>query len=417
MREEIMLRQAAAISEKYELLRKETGSYFNIFEIADIATKEVKICRVIYELLSPLGCHYQGHVYLKIFMETVLGIENIDEDELKSAKVFRERVIDEKRRIDLLIETNKRIVPIEVKIYAKEQADQCYDYYEYALKFNKKIAPRLFYLTREGNEPSKDSAEGLTCSGDKHSSSNIICISFAQDILRWLELCIKETETWKLAPIREILAQLMLTIRRFTGQMDDRERKELISLLRSSATFMYGADKIQGVISEAKRALMMDLFDTIAEKVKDKIGERKENRSLWYYKDCIDGYYKCDKSTFPGINYFYKHHEDSKSDIWVRIEIEDKMFVGYANALNGKHTPNLVGVDVTNTLVQKTMGGGSGGDKSWWIAWKYITKDCPESPDFKNHNEAFYALFDKEYFDAYTTLCAKTIVEMLDEKW
>ena len=413
MQEEIMLRQAAAISEKYELLRKETGSYFNIFEIADIATKEVKICRVIYELLSPLGCHYQGSVYLKLFMETVLGIENVDEDELHSAKVFRERIIDEKRRIDLLIETNKRMIPIEVKIYAKEQSDQCYDYYEYVLKFNKIITPQLFYLTRFGNEPS--SAGGLTCSDDKHSSSNIICISFAQDILRWLELCLKETETLKLAPIREVLLQLMLTIRRFTGQMEDREMKELISLLRTSSTFMHGADKMQGAIPEAKKALMMDLFDAIAGKVKDEIGENEQNKSLWYYKDCIDGYYKYDKSTWPGINYFYKHHEASKSDIWVRIEIDHKMFVGYANTLDGKHTPNVVGEDVTKSLVQKTTDGVSGGDKSWWIAWKYITLDYPESPDFKNHNEAFYALFDKEYFEKYTGECAKAIVAMLKE--
>ena len=413
MQEEIMLRQAAAISEKYELLRKETGSYFNIFEIADIATKEVKICRVIYELLSPLGCHYQGSVYLKLFMETVLGIENVDEDELHSAKVFRERIIDEKRRIDLLIETNKRMIPIEVKIYAKEQSDQCYDYYEYVLKFNKIITPQLFYLTRFGNEPS--SAGGLTCSDDKHSSSNIICISFAQDILRWLELCLKETETLKLAPIREVLLQLMLTIRRFTGQMEDREMKELISLLRTSSTFMHGADKMQGAIPEAKKALMMDLFDAIAGKVKDEIGENEQNKSLWYYKDCIDGYYKYDKSTWPGINYFYKHHEASKSDIWVRIEIDHKMFVGYANTLDGKHTPNVVGEDLTKSLVQKTTDGVSGGDKSWWIAWKYITLDYPESPDFKNHNDAFYALFDKEYFENYTTKCAKAIVEMLKE--
>ena len=413
MQEEIMLRQAAAISEKYELLRKETGSYFNIFEIADIATKEVKICRVIYELLSPLGCHYQGSVYLKLFMETVLGIENVDEDELHSAKVFRERIIDEKRRIDLLIETNKRMIPIEVKIYAKEQSDQCYDYYEYVLKFNKIITPQLFYLTRFGNEPS--SAGGLTCSDDKHSSSNIICISFAQDILRWLELCLKETETLKLAPIREVLLQLMLTIRRFTGQMEDREMKELISLLRTSSTFMHGADKMQGAIPEAKKALMMDLFDAIAGKVKDEIGENEQNKSLWYYKDCIDGYYKYDKSTWPGINYFYKHHEASKSDIWVRIEIDHKMFVGYANTLDGKHTPNVVGEDVTKSLVQKTTDGVSGGEKSWWIAWKYITLDYPESPDFKNHNEAFYALFDKEYFEKYTGECAKAIVAMLKE--
>ena len=57
MQEEIMLRQVAAISEKYELLRKETGSNFNRCESDKRATNEVKICRGIYELLSPLGGH------------------------------------------------------------------------------------------------------------------------------------------------------------------------------------------------------------------------------------------------------------------------------------------------------------------------------------------------------------------------
>ena len=91
------------------------------------------------------------------------------------------------------------------------------------------------------------------------------------------------------------------------------------------------------------------------------------------------------------------------------------MFVGYANTIDGQHTPNVVGEDLTKSLVQKIKDGGSGGGKSWWIAWKYITLVYPESPDFKNHNDAFYALFDKEYFENYTTECAKAIVAMLKQ--
>ena len=418
MQEEIMLRQAAAISEKYELLRKETGSYFNIFEIVDIATKEVKICRVIYELLSPLGCHYQGSVYLKLFMQTVLGIENVSKEELQSAKVYRERVIDADRRIDLLIETDKRIIPIEVKIYAKEQTDQCYDYYKYAFKFNKKITPQLFYLTRYGNEPSENSANGLTCSYDKHGSSNIICISFAQDILRWLELCLKETETWKMAPIREVLLQFMLTVRRFTGQMDDREMQELISLLRTSSAFMHGADKMQGAISEAKKALMMDLFDAIDEKVKEKIDKVEDRSSVWHYRDRIKYYYDKSDSSFPCLIYLYQKTENPAIELCVGIEINHKLYVGYLNNFEGRFiNKNLVGQDKARELQQKIVINGGGDGNSDWLAWKYITRDYPESPDFKKHNDAFYALFDKEYFEKYVEECAKTIVEMLDEKW
>ncbi|NLB80701.1 MAG: PD-(D/E)XK nuclease family protein, partial [Clostridiaceae bacterium] len=46
-----------AISQKHALLAEETGQDFNIFKITDIASKEVLMCRVLYELLSPKGCH------------------------------------------------------------------------------------------------------------------------------------------------------------------------------------------------------------------------------------------------------------------------------------------------------------------------------------------------------------------------
>lgn len=416
MQEEIMLRQAAAISEKYELLRKETGSYFNIFEIADIATKEVKICRVIYELLSPLGCHYQGSVYLKLFMETVLGIENVDEDELHSAKVFRERIIDEKRRIDLLIETNKRIVPIEVKIYAEEQKNQCIDYFKFVNEKHKNARQSLYYLTRFGTAPTENSAKGLSCSNDKAGDSDIVCVSFAKDILQWLERCVKETETWKLAPIRETIVQLMLTIRRFTNQMDDREKKELIDLLRTSGAFMHGADKIKGAIDEAKKALMMDLFDTIDKKVKNEIKSLKKYKGTRYYKNRVKCYYDQKATTNPNLAYYYKKTNDLDVDICVSLEIDHKVFVGYRNSIKGEFADKkLVDDSLISELKNKIVFDGGGDANSDWLAWKYITLVYPESPDFKNHNEAFYALFDKKYFDEYAEECAKAIVEMLKE--
>ena len=164
MQEEIMLTRAAAIAEKYELLRKTTGSYFNIFEIAGIATKEERICRVIYELLSPTGCHYQGSTYLKLFLEKVIGIEKLDESELQSAKVFREFVIPKARRIDLLIRTNRRIIPIEVKINARDREDQCVDYYEHVNRLTNDFCYPLYYLTRFGSAPEEKSSGDLSCS-------------------------------------------------------------------------------------------------------------------------------------------------------------------------------------------------------------------------------------------------------------
>ena len=107
----------------------------------------------------------------------------------ESAVVYREFSIDDNRRIDIVIRTKERLVPIEVKIYAGEQQNQCYDYYQ------KAINSHLFYLTRFGDFPSDYSANTLT---DKQ----VTAISFSDDILNWLEKCLEQKETIKIAESR-----------------------------------------------------------------------------------------------------------------------------------------------------------------------------------------------------------------------
>ena len=114
--------------------------------------------------------------------------------------------------------------------------------------------------------------------------------------------------------------------------------------------------------------------------------------------------------------YYYKKTNDLDIDIWVSLEIYHKVFVGYLNSIKGEFADKkLVDDSLIGELKNKIVFDGGGDANSDWLAWKYITLDYPESPDFKNHNEAFYALFDKEYFEKYTGECAKAIVAMLKE--
>jgi hypothetical protein len=85
-----LLSQINAISQKHALLAKETGGNFNIFKITDVASKEVIICRVLYDLLSPKGSHNQGIVYLSLFVKNVLCID-VDDRILSNAVVEREK--------------------------------------------------------------------------------------------------------------------------------------------------------------------------------------------------------------------------------------------------------------------------------------------------------------------------------------
>ena len=47
------------------------GKEFNIFRVQRILNDEVKICRLLRELLDPRGSHGQGSVFLRLFLETL----------------------------------------------------------------------------------------------------------------------------------------------------------------------------------------------------------------------------------------------------------------------------------------------------------------------------------------------------------
>lgn len=416
MQEEILLNNVRAIAEKYEFLRKETGGDFNIFEIANISAKEVAICRVLYDLLSPTGSHHQGDKYLKLFVENVLRLENRAETEWGKAKVYREYLLPSGRRIDLVIETEQPsiFIPIEVKIYAKEQEKQCIDYWKYANE-QQNSKSVLYYLTRFGDEPSEYSK-------GKNENCKIACISFAKDILEWLSLCIKETDTWRLAPIREVMVQLMTAIRKFTGQMEDGEMEEIKKLLRHSPEYMKSAVALEKAIKLVSMDVMRDLFATIESKIKAELPNVRENIEWNYYakNGYIDRFYDKKSSTWPGIAYHCSNVNTGGIEVCLRLEIDHRLYIAYSNTEGGNYTPKkLVKKDLINVLYNYLNENFYGkaeyntDSNSGCLAWQYVFLEEAESPDFKNPNAAFYHLLDKDYFERFTSKCADTMIELL----
>ncbi|MCL1822348.1 MAG: PD-(D/E)XK nuclease family protein, partial [Prolixibacteraceae bacterium] len=333
---ELLLSEIGSISKKYDLLYQKTGGYFNIFEITDIATVETVVCRVLYELLSPKGSHHQGNIYLKLFVEHVLKkhvlkMEEISDEELRNASVYREFSIDQLRRIDLVIETEKHFIPIEVKIYAIEQKNQCQDYYQYAKDRIPQKESKLFYLTRFGEPPSEYSRGNL-------KEDDVTNISFEKDILGWLSHCLKETI--KLAPIREVLQQFVAAIRRFTNQMEDDKTMEMKELLMKSSENMRSADAIEKSLRDSK----IDMLEKLLRAIEGSISQKKLPNEYDYEhndKNCIKNYYSS-RRQYPAINYLYKENVKpgaDKIDIWLRIEIDGEyggIYIGLYVVENGK---------------------------------------------------------------------------------
>ena len=175
---------------------------------------ERELTGLMYKLLSPKENPECWRLYLELFDKHVLRL-NMTAEELDSAKVlvddpkapkedrYHMQFIENKRkRIDLIIITNQRFIPIEVKIDADDQNNQCSDYWLEAEAYHKQHAlsesPVLYYLTPQGDFPSWKSAGNLGYEdypfirSDKIAfirSDKIDDVAFCSEGFYWIDDC------------------------------------------------------------------------------------------------------------------------------------------------------------------------------------------------------------------------------------
>jgi len=215
----MLLKDASAIHEKFENLYREAGTAYNVFKVAGISEREVRMCNVLADLLDPNGMHYRENEYLKLFMEKVVKQQPRMEKawglNLSKAKVKKQSSTSEGRLIDIEITDGTIFIPIEAKINAREQPKQLGDYAIDSKEKNKAVGfiPVLF-LTPDGRK------------SDEAKEDDYVPISFGREIIPWLEECLKLEKTQKAPPVREVLEQYIKAIKSFCGYMEDVEMAE-----------------------------------------------------------------------------------------------------------------------------------------------------------------------------------------------
>ena len=244
-----LLDGVAGIILRYEALWQKTGEKYNIFKIADIAHKEVIMCRVLADLMNPRGKHCQGSRYLMLFWENITSkLPSRLELDIERTKVTTEYAIDENRRIDLVLEDNKVFVPIEVKIRAGDQPKQIADYFAFAKTKNQNSYVPVLYLTVDGHEPSDFSKTGT-------GKDDYALLSFKNDILVWLEACAENTPN-TIIPVRESLKQLIAAVKSLCGKSEDAEMEDAIyKLITKDDDSVRAAFAINGNLDFSRKAL------------------------------------------------------------------------------------------------------------------------------------------------------------------
>lgn len=394
---------------KIEIYNESSSEKYNIFKVLDVYDKEVMMCRVLADILNPRGYHNKGSIYLKSFLQDVLEMKCIEDNLLKETRVYKEYLIEEDRRIDIVIKNDKFFIPIEVKIHAGEQENQCYDYYMHALKHDSNA--KVVYLTKFGTSPSEYSTHMINESEKKFVPANrIVCISFAEHIRIWLEKLIKN-ET---GIIKDIFSQYVEAIEEFT----ERPNKELLMKIADTLSFtennLRTGLQIATSINQAKANIIYKVMEEIEKQMKPLLGKyglQKEESFKWYtYENNATEAFYTSNTTYPGINYVVNGIDiDKDISMWLRIEIEHCLFAGFClfnNKMGCEFKTDEQPVDIANKVKEKAesyLDGNIADTGSWWILWKYMPTgtenrkiDFDLVPNFKSMNDSAICLADAE---------------------
>lgn len=215
-----------ALEQEQQEERNRKGENFNLFSILSIERYELKHSALIANLLDPKGSHGCGDAFLRAFFEialkgTAYPFENSTPLDSRTEHYTGPIAGDTGGRIDILVKSSQYGLIIENKIYAGDQDRQLTRYDNYGKTTFGAGRYLLVYLTLFGSEAS----EGSTAKGSD-KEVDYLCLSYAEDILRWLEQCARLAYDKPL--VRESLNQYIRTIKQLTYQDMNQENIEKI---------------------------------------------------------------------------------------------------------------------------------------------------------------------------------------------
>ena len=215
-----------ALEQAQQEERNRKGENFNLFSILSIERYELKHSALIANLLDPKGSHGCGDAFLRAFFEIALKGTAYPFEECTLPHSYTEYYTgpiagDTGGRIDILVTSSDYGLIIENKIYAGDQDKQLTRYDNYGKETFGAGGYLLVYLTLYGYDASKEST--ATKSAEE---VGYLRLSYAEDILRWLEQCVRLADNKPL--VRESLNQYIRTIKQLTYQDMNQENIQTI---------------------------------------------------------------------------------------------------------------------------------------------------------------------------------------------
>lgn len=360
----IFLENLSLISRKYKIINS-TKETFNIFSILRNEYDEVNLhSKFITELLKDKN-------YGRKFIELLLPIIGVEKINYKRVNIFSEYSIKDNGRIDIILkfflEDNKKVIVIENKIYADDQYQQLKRYYDSMLMEGYKSEEiELVYLTLAGAEPSEDSIKGLPAA----VRENMRIISYKDDIITWIEDCIKEVA--QVPIIRETLVQYESLLKKITGKGERIMTEEMKNMILSNKDYLDMVYKLTDVLVKIKQELQLKFWEKLEEKLNNSLNLQLEKRLEYpnhhYSENLIEKFYTNSRNNrFYGLMYFIKDLEN-RGKLYLRIEVSDNLYFGFRIINNeGNSTTNK-----KDDYLEKELLDLKFSRTDWWLGWKYL---------------------------------------------
>ena len=270
------------------------------------------------------------------------------------------------------------LIIVENKLYAKDQDIQLKKYKEHAdLKIhssqNSNHKYEIVYLTLDGKEAAEYSGKGV----------DYICMSYAHDIVTWLDACIEQSVN--IPCVKEILVQYKKHVKILTNQnMKNEEKEEIFGIF---ALYPKELEVVRDALwYDEYRQYVFDKF------VKEKLEYSIHSMGL-----------EIDYSGFPYANQFYVDKAD-----WKRNGL--RMFFGKEPRCKRA----WVGFMSDHKVVPQTaLESLSGDNPNEW--WPYGTQFLPEGLDHWDY-PCFDTYMVNGLFTEYVISKVKTILKELEKK-
>ena len=214
-----LLKKLLILKKNSDAILDATGGRFNIFQTVGINHYEKKHSLILSEFLDPYGSHGLKDKFLNLFLKMIVQKKFLFDFKLSNTTVNIEYVIDD-GIIDILIKNPEQVIIIENKIYAGDQSEQLIRYNNFAEQNYSKGNFIILYLTLWGDEASKNS-----CGNVEYKR-----ISYKDDIIKWLEECLKFSLRYP--TVRETIIQYINHLKQLTNQdMESKNSKEIVEIL------------------------------------------------------------------------------------------------------------------------------------------------------------------------------------------